>query len=196
MKPLFFAILFLTAATKLFSQPFSERELYQAEELINLYCQRLESYSKGVVKERFGIEDLFGNRADPVYNDIKEGSATVALSTYLNEVALNKAVIRFGLTPEREAWEYVSDDGQGRRFLVIAVPKEVDSRRVTNVFYISLKEHPQTGETIVKLANIFQSKTPGFTYHKLKGGQPVVVNPPAAAFRNFTETGAGVAIGH
>ncbi|MGV8136000.1 MAG: formylglycine-generating enzyme family protein [Mangrovibacterium sp.] len=203
MKPIFFTIIFIAVSSMLFAQPFSERELYQAQRLVSLYCQSLESYSKGVSQERFGIEELFGNPANQVFNDLKEGSATIELSTYLNEVTKNKPVIRFGLTPVRNEWEYVSDDGQGRRLLVIAVPKEVDSRRVSNVFYISLKEHPQTGETIVKLANIYQSKIPGYTYRKLNATQPTSYTPapqpaiednPVPAFGDFTETIAGVSI--
>ncbi|MGV8135999.1 MAG: formylglycine-generating enzyme family protein [Mangrovibacterium sp.] len=192
-------LLFAVLAIPLFAQKISERELYSAEELIKLYCQRLESYSKGVAQERFGIEELFGNPANQVFNDLKEGSATIELSTYLNEVTKNKPVIRFGLTPRRDEWEYVANDGQGRRLLVIEVPKEIDSRRVSNVFYISLKEHPQTGETIVKLANIYRSKKPGYTYLKLDGGAVVVPGPEVTvdngnSFQDFTETVAGIEI--
>ncbi|MGV8135998.1 MAG: formylglycine-generating enzyme family protein [Mangrovibacterium sp.] len=201
LLPIFVAI--FTSTTLLKAQPFSERELYQAGKIISLYCQSLESYSKGVAQERFGIEELFGNPANQVFNDLKEGSATIELSTYLNEVTKNKPVIRFGLTPVRDEWEYVSDAGQGRRLLVIAVPKEVDSRRMTNIFFISMKEHPQTGETIVKLANIYQSKIPGYTYRKLNATQPTSYTPapqpaiednPVPAFGDFTETIAGVSI--
>ncbi|MGV8136004.1 MAG: formylglycine-generating enzyme family protein [Mangrovibacterium sp.] len=199
MKPIFLTIFLLAIAARLFAQSFSERELYSTSKLLSDYCKMLEKYSSGIAQERFGIEDLFGSTANQVYNDLETGSATIELSSYLNKITLKRPEIRFGLLPSRGQWEYVSDDGQGRRLLVIEVVKEIDSRRVSNVFYISLKEHPQTGETIVKLANIYRSKKPGYTYLKLGGGDVVVPGPEVTvdngnSFQDFTETIAGVSI--